>query len=390
MPAPFSLATCAARYRAELLDRVIPFWLAHSLDREHGGYFTCLTREGAVYDSRKYVWLQGRAVWMFSKLYNEMEPRPEWLDAARLILDFLRRHGRDPDGRYYFSLTRQGQPAFYQRKPYAAVFAMLGMLEFSKATQDSALQAEALELFWRIRSWIDEPARLGRPVLAGALKMTALADIMVLASMASEIARIDPDPRYRDVLGWCMESSRAHYDPQRRIFLERHGPREFPEGRLFCPGDSIEAVWFLLHALDFQPDAALRAMLLDVLEGSLDLGWDREYGGLYYFMDVEGYPPLPLESNMKLWWPHTEAIYATVLAYSLTGEDRWLEWLQRLDAYAFAHFADPEYGEWFGYCDRQGNLTSTAKGNHYKGCFHVPRMLLMSLQRLQPLSGGTL
>ena len=74
--------------------------------------------------------------------------------------------------------------------------------------------------------------------------------------------------------------------------------------------------------------------------------------------------------------------YGSVIALSGTREPRWLSWIERVDAYAFSHFADPEYGEWFGYCDRQGNLTSTAKGNNYKGCFHVPRMLLLSYQVL--------
>lgn len=365
------------RYRAELLERVIPFWLRHSLDTECGGYFTCLTRDGEIYDTRKYVWLQGRAVWMFAKLFNEIEPREEWLAAARTVFDCLHRHGRDPQGRYYFSLTRDGQPAFYQRKPYAAVFAMLGMLEFSKATGDAGLRAEGIELFWKIRDWIANPAALGRPVLPGMPPAAALADIMVVASMASEIARVDPDPRYRAVLDECLSASRALYDPARRIFLELAASREFPEGRLFCPGDSLEAAWFLLHA---NPDPSMRALLLDSIEGALEFGWDRQYGGLYYFMDVDGYPPLPLESNMKLWWPHTEAIYATALAYSLTRETRWLSWMERLDHYAFSHFADPEYGEWFGYCDRQGNVSSTAKGNNYKGCFHVPRMLLLTSQ----------
>ena len=157
------LDTYARRYRAELLDR------------ENGGYFTCLTREGAVYDSRKYVWLQGRAVWLFSKLYNELEPRQEYLDAARPILDFMRKHARDPQGRYYFSLTREGLPSFYQRKPYAAVFAMLGMLEFSKATSDASLREEAIALFWQIRDWIKDPTLLGRP----SAPLPSLADVMV-------------------------------------------------------------------------------------------------------------------------------------------------------------------------------------------------------------------
>ena len=367
------LAAYADRYRTELLDRVIPFWLRHSLDREHGGYFTCLTREGAIYDSRKYVWLQGRAVWMFSKLYNELDPRPEFLDAARLILNFLRRNARDEQGRYYFSLTREGRPSFYQRKPYAAVFAMLGMLEFSKATNDLALRREAVDLFWQIRKWIQDPSLLGR-----SSQLPSLADIMVTVSMASEIASIDPAPSYREILRECLASSRAFYEPRRRIFLE-HPPASTPEGRLFCPGDSLEASWFLLHA---DPDPEMRALLLDSIEGALEFGWDQEYGGLYYFMDVDGLPPLPLESNMKLWWPHTEAIYATILAHSLTSDRRFLTWLERLDAYAFAHFSDPAHGEWFGYCDRRGELTNTAKGNNYKGCFHVPRMLLLSYRLL--------
>jgi N-acylglucosamine 2-epimerase len=369
------LETYAARYRSELLDRVIPFWLRHSLDREHGGHFTCLTRDGSIYDSRKYVWLQGRAVWMFSKLYNELEPRQEFLDAAKLILDFLRRHARDSQGRYYFSLTREGRPSFYQRKPYAAVFAMLGMLEYSKATNDPGLRREAIDLFWKIREWIDDPTLLGRPA-----QLPSLADLMVTTSMASEISRVDPDPRYRDVLRQSLKVARAFYDPRRRIFLE-YAPADTPEGRLFCPGDSLEASWFLLQA---GPDEEMRELLLDSILGALDFGWDQVFGGLYYFMDVEGLPPLPLESNMKLWWPHTEAIYAVILAYSLTSDRRFLTWLERLDSYAFSHFSDPQHGEWFGYCDRLGELTNTAKGNNYKGCFHVPRMLLLSYQLLSP------
>jgi N-acylglucosamine 2-epimerase len=380
-----NLNALAARYREELVERVIPFWLRHSLDREFGGYFTCLTREGKVYDPRKYVWMQGRAVWMLSKLYREFEPRPEWIEAARLILNFLRRHARDHAGRYYFSLTRDGRPCGYQRKPYSAVFAMLGMHEFARATGDADLLQESIDLFWKIREWIAEPALLGRPVLAGAPRMNALADVMVTTSMALEIAREDPDPRYREVLRGCVRAALAFFDPALKVFMEYTAPRDLPEGRLFCPGDSIEAAWFLLHALEFAPDESAERYLLDSIEGALDFGWDQAFGGLYYFIDVEGKPPLPLESNMKLWWPHTEAICATALAYSMTRERRWLDWLERVDQYAFAHFSDPEFGEWFGYCDRAGNVTNTAKGNNYKGCFHVPRMLLMTLRVLDAM-----
>lgn len=381
------LASYAARYRAHLEESVIPFWLQHSLDHEYGGQFTCLDRDGSIYDTKKYMWLQGRAVWMFSRLYNEFDRRQEFLDAATLICRFMRRYGRDPQGRVYFSLTREGEPYFYQRKPYAAVFYMLGLLEYARATGDQECLNEAVEVFWQIDRWIRNPALLDRPALTGNPPVSSLANVMVLASMAIELARVSDDLRYVQVIRDAMDGVVRHYDPQRRILIEhvaldRRDLRAWPEGRLFSPGHSIEVAWFLLHMLEFVPSEDHRRLAFDVLEGSLEYGWDREYGGLYYFMDIEGKPTLQLESTMKLWWPHTEAIYALTLAYTLTGEERWMRWLERVDDYAFHTFVDPVEGEWFGYCDRRGDLALTSKGGNYKGFFHVPRALLFSVQRI--------
>ena len=381
------LSQYAAIYRRELLESVIPFWLRHGFDEAHGGFFTCLSREGDVYDTRKYVWLQGRNLWTFSKLYNDVEPREEWLSASRSTAAFLRKNAYDPQGRCYFSLTREGAPAGYQRKPYAAVFVCLGLLEFAKATGDEAIRREAIDLFWRIEAWIKTPALMDRPQLSGAAAMSSLADIMVRASLALEIAAVDPDPRYPAIMAECLDLAFVHLHPTLGIFMENARPRgvsdELPEDRLACPGSSIEVAWFLLHVLERLPDARRRDQLLGIIEASLEYGWDREYGGLYYFMDTAGRPPLQLEADMKLWWPHTEAIYALVLAHSIEGGSRWRGWLDRVHDYAFAHFSDPTFGEWFGYCDRRGNLTHTLKGNNYKGAFHVPRFLLFSMQRIE-------
>jgi N-acylglucosamine 2-epimerase len=372
-----NLSPYAERYKSELLENVIPFWLKHSPDREYGGYFTCLERDGTVYDSRKYVWLQGRAAWTFSKLYNDVERRPEYLDFARSCVDFLRKHARDPKGRCYFSLTREGLPSGYQRKPYAAVFISLGLLEYAKATGDADCRREAIELFWLIDQWIKSPALMDRPLLPGAPQLKSLADVMVLASLAIEIGE-------KTVLQRCLAEAFEFYDPGKRMFLEfaGQGPRSTPEERLCCPGSSIEVAWFLLHAMEALDDFTRRDQVLQSIEAALEFGWDREYGGLYYFMDIEGRPPLQLEANMKLWWPHTEAIYALVLAATMTGDEKWVRWLERVDDYAFRHFSDPKFGEWFGYCDRRGDLTHTLKGNNYKGAFHVPRALLLSVQRI--------
>lgn len=386
------LTAFAERYRRDLVDAVIPFWLKHSLDREHGGYYTCLDRDGSLYDTRKYVWLQGRAVWMFSRLYNELEPRPEFLDAARLGAEFIRRHARDPQGRVYFSLTRDGRPHAFQRKPYAAVFYQMGLFEYARATGDQACLDESVEVFWKIIDWIADPTLLDRPALPGQIATSSLANLLTVGLMALDLARRFPDDaRYRAVVRDTIAGVLRHYDPARRIFVESVALdggdlSELPEGRMFNPGHSIETAWILLHLLELFPDPAARQIGLDALAGSLELGWDAQYEGIRYFIDLGGRPTLQLESDMKLWWPHAEAIYALVLAYTLTGEERWLRWLERVDRYTYAHFVDPEHGEWFGYCDRRGDLALTSKGGNYKGFFHVPRALLYSVQTIEAAS----
>ena len=374
------------RYRTELYDRVLPFWLKHSLDTEHGGYFTCLDRDGSIYDTRKYVWMNGRAAWTFARLYNSVEKRPEWLEFSRSCVRFLRRYAYTPEGHIYFSLTREGKGTFVQRKPYSAVFVALGFLEYADASGDLDCRHKGVALFNQVCDWISNPTLLGRPVYSRL--PSQLADIMVVALVAMEIVKFDSSPRYTGWLDWCLNAVKAHYDVDRRIFLENAMPRELgfrstPEGRLFCPGSSIEVAWLLLQVEKIRPDAELRKMMLDVIEGSLELGWDREFGGLYYFVDVELKPLLQLEAPMKLWWPHTEAIYALILAYAETRDEKWLRWLERVDGYAFTHFSDPVDGEWFGYCDRSGKLTHSLKGNNYKGAFHVPRFLLFSMQAIE-------
>lgn len=376
-----------ARYRRNLLESVVPFWLRHSLDREHGGQWNCLTADGRVFDRRKYLWMQGRSVWMFSRLYNEVEARPEWLEAAHHILEFLLRHAMAADGQCYFSVTADGRPVFRQRKPYAAFFLALALIEYSRTGAPCEGYIEqAKALFWRIQKWIADPSLLGRPAWDGAAPVRQLADIMVVASLAAELMGVDGDPRYAAILREAIAQAREHWRPELGTLLENlpldgSDYRASPDTRLLCPGSALEVAWFLWHAMEALGEED-PGFLLPVIAGSLERGWDREHGGLYYFVDAEGLPPLPLEAQHKLWWPHTEAIYALVLAWTKTGDRSWLEWLERVDGYSFRTFADGERGDWFGYCDREGRVTHDLKGGPYKCFFHVPRCLLFSLQRL--------
>jgi N-acylglucosamine 2-epimerase len=373
------------QYRKDLNESEIPFWLNNSIDKEFGGYFTCLDRDGSVFDTKKYMWLEAREVWMFSRLYNEYSKEQRFLDAAKVGFDFIYKYGRDDKGRVYFALTREGKPYSFQRKPYGAVFYVMALLEYGKATNNPSLLKEADTLFWNIVEWIKKPGMMDRSSFAGQQKASALADLMVVVSMALELENVYKNKKYTNLISENCERVKSHFNKDKRILIENAFENKseidnWPETRFVNPGHSIEVGWFLIVVAKLLKNKELIKFALGVISGSLEFGWDKEYGGLYYFMDIEGRPTLQLESTMKLWWPHTEAIYALILAYKETGDNSWLEWLEKVHQYAYKHFADPKYGSWFGYCDRYGKLTNTCKGGNYKGFFHVPRALLFSIQ----------
>ena len=385
------LDALAKRCRETLSESIVPFWMQHSIDHERGGFWSCLERDGTVFDQRKYVWMNGRQVWTLARLYRSFDPRPEWLEAARGGAEFLRKHVFDEHGRCWFSLTADGAPAGYQRKPYGAVFAMLGFLEYAKASGDAAYRELAVDLYQRIRGWLAEPALLGRPQLAGAPPLGNLADIYVLTAMTLDLAEEDPhNTEYEGVLRECLRDVQRHWEPRNRVLFENAplspAAAATPEGRLICPGSVFEINWLLFRALDHVPDAAVQALLLETLDGALEFGWDSEHGGFFYFLDSEGKPPLQLEWPLKLWWVHVEALYALVNAYERTRDSRWLVWLERVVDWVWQHFPDEHYGEWYGYLDRRGAPLLTLKGGSYKGCFHIPRALLFTLQAIERIA----
>jgi N-acylglucosamine 2-epimerase len=374
-------------YRDELLQNIVPFWQRHSIDKECGGFFTCLDRAGDAYSTNKYMWLQGRAVWMFARLHNEVDSNCGWLDIARQGADFLERHGRSPDGRVYFSLTREGRPIHLQRKFYSEVFYVMAMTEMARATRKESYLACAKELFWRIVDMWRDSSKTGRPILDGTFHGSNLANPMVLLGMIEELSPLDDDPRYDELASEAIRLARRHFRPDRRIVLENVGPNgEFvdePIGRLLNPGHAIEMGWFLIRRGRTSGDKSLIQLGLDAIRWSMEIGWDSEYGGLFYFLDCDNRPPLPLEWHMKLWWPISEAIYALLLGWDETGDMWFLDQHRKVHEYAWDHLRDAQYGEWFGYLDRQGRPTHMLKGGEWKGFFHVPRALLYSIQLLK-------
>ncbi|EKY00666.1 N-acylglucosamine 2-epimerase [Porphyromonas catoniae F0037] len=384
------LAYWRDRYRDDLTEHILPFWLKHGLDRKHGGIYTCLDREGKLMDTTKSVWFQGRFAFIASFAYNQIERRPEWLEAARLTIEFIERHCFDSDGRMYFEVTEEGLPLRKRRYVFSETFAAIAFSEYALATGDKAYAAKALGLFRDIQYFLSTPGFLPAKYTEH-LKAEGHSIVMILINTASRIREAIQDPLLDEQIERSIRTLETHFiHPEYKALLEMVGPNgEFIDtlqGRLINPGHCIETAWFLLEeAKSRGGDKHLVELGCKILDWSWSWGWDEQYGGIINFRDCKGFPSQDYAQDMKFWWPQTEAIIATLYAYQMTGEERYLQLHQRISDWTYAHFPDPTYGEWYGYLHRDGTVAQPAKGNLFKGPFHIPRMMIKGYQLCQEL-----
>ena len=370
-----------AVYRDGLLQSSVPFWLKHATDRECGGFLNCLDRDGSVVNSDKSVWNNGRLTWLTALLYNEVEKRQEWLDASRHGIEFLERHCFDTDGRMFFEVTREGRPLRKRRYVFAETFGVIAFSEYARAAGDRERLEKAKSLYRLLICYARNPELLPAKVYPQTRRAKMHAMPMILLATTQQLRKHGDDPLYQDVIDASLREvfeDFMHHDE--KALLETVGPLgerlDGPEGRCVNPGHAIETSWFIMEEGRRRNRPELIDNACKILDWSLDWGWDPQYGGILYFVDVEGRPPLQYEHDMKLWWPHAEAIYATLLAHHLTGRQEYADWHEKVHQWAYAHFPDREHGGWMKYLHRDGSLSSTLKGTVWGGPFHVPRMQL--------------
>ena len=372
----------SSRYKRELLENCLPFWLEHSQDKEYGGYFSCLNRDGSVYDTDKFIWLQGREVWMFAMLYNNVEKNQQWLDCAIQGAEFLKKYGHDENWDFYFSLDRKGNPLVQPYNIFSNTFACMAFAQLAKATGNDEYALIARRIFGRILERRSNPKGQWCKAYPGTRPMKDFALPMIICNMALEIEDILEDKSVLEqTIDTCLhEVFDVFYQPELGCMLENvssvdGSPVDCFEGREINPGHDLEALWFMMNLGVRRGDKALIEKCVEIALSVIERGWDKEFGGIYYFLDAKGVPQQKLEWDQKLWWVHIESAIAMLKGYQLTGNEKCLEWFLKLDAYLWDNFKDKEYPEWFGYLNRRGEVLLPLKGGKWKGCFHVPRGL---------------
>ena len=369
--------------RSELLGNVMPFWLEYGWDRVHGGVYTCLDRDGALMDPTKSVWFQGRFAYVLSHAYNTVERKAEGLEAAKSTVDFIERNCFDSRGRMYFEVMADGTPLRMRRYLFSECFAAIALAEYSLASGDKAAAERAMELFRRIRDFRNNP-EMTPAKYEPAMAVRGHSLTMILINVANVLKRVSDDPVLDGQINESVDELMRYFvRPEFKCVLETVGLNgEFIDtiaGRTINPGHAIETSWFLMEVASFRGDGALLEKALQILDWSWDWGWDLECGGgIISFRDCKGFPPQCYEQDMKFWWPQCEAVIANLMAYRMTGTDKYFERFRMAADWAWEHLKDPDYPEWYGYLHRDGSVAQPAKGNLFKGPFHLPRMLMIS------------
>lgn len=387
-------------YRDKLLNNVIPFWMNGELaDREYGGYISSLDREGKAYNTDKSVWFQGRCLWTFSTLCEKYGIREEWKNAAEIGKEFLEKYCTDTDGRMFFTVTRDGKPLRKRRYMFSESFYVVSMAEYGYVfgDRDALLKAEkCFDMMMDIyRNPENDPFKITPKSYAETRNFRSAAVPMVLVSSAQLLRRCDKDKAdyytktVREIIDDILK---YHYKPDLKCSLENvlldGGIVDTPEGRTINPGHSSENAWFLMSEAIYSDDKELLNTALKIFDFAFERGWDKEYGGMLYFVDLNGRPPEQLEWDMKLWWVHNEVLIASLTAYALTKDVKYWERFKTVSDYAFSHFEDKEYGEWYGYLHRDGTVSHTQKGSLWKGPYHLPRCLMLCDELLTKIANG--
>lgn len=365
-------------YRHQLLDNTVPFWFPRSYDKQHGGFLLMRDADGSLIDDDKAVWIQGRATWLLSTLYNTVEQKPEWLEGAKLGYDFLNQHCFDTDGQMFFHVTRDGSPIRKRRYFFSETFAVIAFAAYSKASGDPEAADKAREIFGDCLAYASGEKKL-QPKFTGTRPSKGIGIPMIMMNTAQQLRATIGDERCDGWISkWIAEIEKDFVKDDIRCVMEQVAPDgsiiDHIDGRTLNPGHAIEGAWFILEEARYRNnDPHLIELGCRMLDYMWERGWDKDYGGILYYRDVFNKPVQEYWQDMKFWWPQNETIIATLLAFVMTGNEKYANWHKQIHDYAYKHFHDKQHGEWFGYLHRDGSVAQTAKGNLFKGPFHLPR-----------------
>jgi N-acylglucosamine 2-epimerase len=393
----FDLQAVAKACRRDLFERFLPFWEAHGIDHENGGFMCGMDHDGRYVNTDKYHWFQGRGVWIYSRLYNRFERRPEWLDTARKTRDFLLRHAVQPDGWWAELLARDGRVLVpFKGDIYGMLFAAEGLAEYAEATGRSEDFDRAVALVKQVFKFITRPNYVppgGPPGVRGQGLW------MITLQVVTQLLRRSTDPELAEIAERCVDAVVVrHFQPEIGLnteYLDMDFKRPAGEEVKSNLGHGLEAYWFIMEEAKRLKDRALFDLAVERARRHFEVAWDFVYGGLANWINVgRGGYEWPAEQPvftgqefkdvgeyhyMKSLWSHDEALIAMLK----TLQDRPAPWAERYFDLGWRvideKFSGASRGRalWTAFMDRKfTDQPHVARQENY----HHPRLLIFVLE----------
>src|SRR5690606_5009761 len=288
-------------------------------------------------------------------------------DVALHGAEFLIKNGRDSEGNWYFSLNREGKALTQPHNIFSDCFAAMAFGQLYQATNNKEYADIAINTFNNILRRKDNPKGIYNKTVDGTRPIQGFSLPMILSNLVREVEHLlEPELVEQTIQDAIHSVMDVFYQPDLGLILENVDPDgkqvDSFEGRLVNPGHGLEAMWFIMDLGVRNSDRALIDKAVAISLRTLEYGWDKEHGGIFYFKDVKNCPPQQLEWDQKLWWVHMYTIITLLKGYLYTDDERCWGWFLKVHEYTWARFPDPEYGEWFGYLNRQGEPLLSLKG----------------------------
>ena len=395
-----TLVQLRQRYHDELFGNLLPFWAKHGVDHQYGGVMHSLDYDGTLVGTNKLSWFQGRAIWVYSFLYNRFERNPMYLEIARKAKDFLLANAPQPDGWWAEEFSREGKVIRpFSGDLYGMYFAAEGLQEYAWAARDDQARDLALGLMKKLRRRIAEPDFVCMDT-DGPGQLTQGLWMVNLNTARQMVARW-PDAEMKALLDQAIDNVMSrHYSPEIGLnneVLNRDFSRPKDHATKCLLGHSVETLWMIGEEALRRGDRSLWDTCTDRIRKHLDVGWDHVYGGLSEWVNVDqggyvwpDYTPVGTRLvfrfvgeyfYLKPLWALHEILVATLNIFEQTGAEwaaRYFGLAQQLidEKYSMRRHGQPGY---MLFADRRMTFVPhTARQDNY----HPLRQLMLSMLTL--------
>ncbi len=346
------------------------------IDHELGGFMCAVDRDGTQINSGKRGWYEGRGIWTYSFLYNNVARERKYLDVASKSVNFVLKYKPEGDRIWPENYARDGaNDGKPDERLYGDLFIALGLQEYAKAVKD--------ERYWNIaKETILKDVRIfDRPDYAG--KGERVQGVwMCLINTIGAALEFKPDAELKKIQDRAIDAVfTRHFVPDFRLNCEtlNHDfsmPAESANTAMF--GHSIETFWMIMFEAVRRGDKRMFDTAAERFRRHVEVAWDDVYGGLYEESPNVDENTVTLR---KVLWLQGEALVGSLFIYEHTGAPWAKEMYERLWTYVTDKFPLKKYGHplWLEWGDRKATYTEhTARCEH----FHHPRHLMLNLLAL--------